>query len=352
MMERKVLKRKQRMILLFSVFFFFQLLLLPAYITCAEEDSSNTMYEVKPLLNEDQKSMGIDYFYFNVEPNETKEISVEIINHADTDELFDIQINEAVTNSNGFIDYSVEQRNSPKESPVSFDSVVGDTKQSVTVKANGTEKISFTLKVPEEGFEGILLGGVYISKQETKNQDSNNDSKEGLQIKQSLAYAVAIMLQEKIPYKEGNKLLMHSLKVDVSDHQSVLTYSLENPQPNILNRVQMITEIYREGEEVACATLKKETMSFAPKDRFDLKVPWEQAEISKGNYETVTVFTSGEETWKFENSFSVTKEDIVNIEKKGTPIKESENHYYVYIVISILLIIIIYLLILVLKKRK
>lgn len=349
-MECDVLKKKQRIILVFSVFFFFQLFLIPEYSTYGEGNSPTTMYEVKPLLNEDQKNMGIDYFYFNVQPNDNKEIFIEIINHADISEIFEVQINEAVTNSNGFIDYSIGKKTSTTESKVDFDSVVDNTIQSITVEAHGTKKVSFTLKIPEREFEGILLGGIYVSKQETENQNANDESKEGLQIKQSLAYAVAIMLQERIPYTEGKDLRMHSLKVDVSDNQSILTFSLENPHPNILNKVQMITEIYKDGEEIIYATLKKENMSFSPNDLFDLKVPWDQTEIIEGEYRAVTVFTSGEEHWEFEYLFSVTKEDIVNIEKNGSSIVDSKDQYYVNIIISVLLILIIYLLTVVLKK--
>lgn len=44
------------------------------------------------------------------QPNETKEISIEIINHVDTSEILEVQLNRDITNRNRFIDYRIDGR--------------------------------------------------------------------------------------------------------------------------------------------------------------------------------------------------------------------------------------------------
>ena len=161
------------------------------------------------------------------------------------------------------------------------------------------------------------------------------------------------MLQEEVPFKENSNLLSHSLMVDSKDHQSVLSFDLENPQPNILNNVQMVTNIYKENDtQKIYATLKKEQMSFAPKDRFKLNIPWTQNEITEGKYRVISTFSSGTDQWKFEHTIEVTNKDIKNIVNKGIPITGKKDSKLIYWLPSIIVLLIIYLLYLKIQRRK
>lgn len=134
-------------------------------IVNAESNQEQLSYEVKPLLEKEQTDSSLDYFYYQVAPNEQKKIAVEIKNHAKKPQTFNVEFNRANTNGNGMIDYSLNKKIKEYEgtSKIDIQQLVDKPNQKVTVEANSSKTVTFHLTLPEHRYEGILLGGIYVT---------------------------------------------------------------------------------------------------------------------------------------------------------------------------------------------
>lgn len=348
-------KIKLRIIELFSALFLSIVTIgvLPNVMN-VEANENQLSYEVKPLLETEQKDSRLDYFYYQVVPNEQKKISIEIKNHAEKAQTFAVEFNRANTNGNGMIDYSLHKKTKAYEgtSKIDIRQLVDNPTQEVTVEAKRSKTVTFHLKLPDHPYEGILLGGIYVTLVNERPQTKGQQS-ERIELQNTLAYAIAVMLQEKIPYKGGSRLNVDSLNVAEKDNQSVLKIHMQNLKPNILNKVKMTTKIYKEGEDKLYSEIEQENMNFAPEDWFSLEVIWPKEKIQRGKYEAQIVFESGAEKWVFKKKFSVTQDEIKQIQNKLiSQDKRPVDRLTIYIFSALIVVIIILVTLLFVKKRK
>lgn len=79
-----------------------------------------------------------------------------------------IEPNTAITNQNGVIDYSKHGHKKDSSLKYAFSDLISP-KQEIVIKGNETKKVPFTIQMPKESFDGIILGGFYV--QEINKED-------------------------------------------------------------------------------------------------------------------------------------------------------------------------------------
>ncbi|ANZ94833.1 hypothetical protein BFC19_05175 [Brochothrix thermosphacta] len=325
--------------------------LLTIPLTVSATSQENLSYEIKPLFDDNQQAEGLDYFYFEVKPSEKKTVAFEIINHSNVKKHYKIQLNRAVTNKNGFIDYSLSNAQDSETMTADFNQLVSFREKSIEVAGNDKVKVTAEITIPAKKFKGIVLGGVYITEVPVEAKEKKESHSSGLKFDQQLAYAIAVMLQEEIPYKEGKEIVLHELKAKSEAGQSQLKLMTENSKPNVLKDVSVVVDIYKDDQKNIYKTLKKEKMSFAPNSRFELDIPWEQSEMAQGNYKTVTTIASEKDKWVFKNSFSISPEEVKKA-AESDPFIEKQDNTLRNILIGVGALLLILITIILLKKRK
>ena len=95
----------------------------------------------------------------------------------DTEQAVTIEpkVNVALTNVNGIADYSMEVKEHDKTLKLPITDVVKAPNE-ITVPAKGQIELPIEVKMPEEEFDGILLGG--ISLQEKRRKIISHNKKE------------------------------------------------------------------------------------------------------------------------------------------------------------------------------
>ncbi|WP_368545481.1 DUF916 domain-containing protein [Enterococcus faecalis] len=320
----------------------------------SESNAKQLSYEVKPLFENQKNDQVLDYFYFETVPNEQKKISIEIKNNANEKQTFNVEFNRANTNGNGMIDYSLNKKIKDSEgtNKIDIQQLVNNPKQKVIVEANSSKIVTFYLKLPDYSYEGILLGGIYITVDNNKGLERDKQ-KDGIKLEPSLAYAIAVMIQEEIPYKGGSQLDVDSLSINEKDNQSVLRIDMSNPKPNILNKVNMNIKIYKEGENTVYSEITKDNMNFAPEDWFSLEIPWSKKELRKGRYVAKLEFISGKDKWLFEKKFFITQKEVNKIEDKLVLQDKYTNvKLLIYLLTLVLIILSIIVVLLILNRKK
>ncbi|BFH43359.1 DUF916 domain-containing protein [Paenibacillus melissococcoides] len=116
-------------------------------------------YSVKANIPENQINKNLTYFDLKMEPGSKQTISLTVKNgSAERIELM-IEPNTAITNQNGVIDYSKHEHEKDSSLKYAFSELISP-KQTVSVKGKETKEVPFTIQMPEEPFDGVILGGL------------------------------------------------------------------------------------------------------------------------------------------------------------------------------------------------
>lgn len=161
-------------------------------------------YGVSPLLPENQLD---DATYFNllVTPDNTQELHLQLSNQEDQAKTLKITPATASTSNTGTIQYTTtkaELLNGPVLSELL------SPPQTITLQGKETKIVTFTLTLPKQPFQGILLGSFFI---EEVNQDTSSPG-----LNNQFAYEIGLMIREskKLP---APKLSFNNLQLKNND---------------------------------------------------------------------------------------------------------------------------------------
>lgn len=102
-----------------------------------------------------------------MKPKQKQTLHLKFSNLSDKDVTVETTINPAITNVNGVVEYS---ENSPKLDKTLTYNIQRLTKLApeVKLKAKETMTVPFEVTMPEESWDGILLGGIYMKQKESE----------------------------------------------------------------------------------------------------------------------------------------------------------------------------------------
>jgi hypothetical protein len=186
-------------------------------------DSTDSAYSVSANIPEEQTNKDVSYFDLTVAPNDTRELSIHLSNVGEKDSVFEIEINNAATNTNGVIDYNQSSFKKDAFAKYTISDVLTTDATEVTVKAGEAKNVYFHLKMPKEALDGILLGGIHVSK-----QDNQSEKVSGTAIRNKYAYVVGVELRNNSnPVTPDLKLL--SVKAGLQSSSATIFAHLQNP---------------------------------------------------------------------------------------------------------------------------
>lgn len=199
-------------------------------------------YSVKANIPENQINKTLTYFDLKMEPGQEQEISLTVSNSSDKEASISISPNIAMTNQNGVIDYSQFKPKLDSTLEIPLNSIISG-KQDVTLAPNETKQIPFTIKMPEKAFEGIILGGFYISK-----ETINNSSKEekDVQIKNNYSYVIGIQLRESLN-EVTPELKLNKIKPALLNYRTAVTANLQNTEATLIKGLNVHAKIWKKG---------------------------------------------------------------------------------------------------------
>ena len=142
------------------------------------QDIGGADFSARPILEKHQTNDKTGYWWLDVQPGE--EINLEIqINNGKQKNTFDITSNQAVTNPNFVIDYSLKKRKlisiSSKKLFDFYNNVfIGDSKKpgskTIVLQAGESKKIPIKIKIPDSWKNNISIGGINVTRRATEEE--------------------------------------------------------------------------------------------------------------------------------------------------------------------------------------
>lgn len=288
-------------------------------------------FSIMPILPENQNPDVPSYFDLTVMPNQKQKLQVQIKNNSDEDQKYSIYVNTATTNQNGIIDYSISDFEKDESMKIFLKDCITLKENQVEVSANSEKRISFELSVPEEAFEGILLGGITIEPIVEEGKESVNNV-----FTRTIAIQLSEATTEIVPDLEEG-----TVSVSQENLRNNIKFELRNSTPTIISKVKAEIAITKQGDKTPVLEQTKEQLSFAPNSKFNLMTEWnDQFESGKYVYSIHLNDEKGNK-WDFKKEFEIKSEVAEKLNETSVDEKkDSIKDYLIYIIVVLTLIFI------------
>lgn len=311
-------------------------------------DSNESAYSVNANIPDFQKNKNVSYFDLQLDPNQKKEISIHLANSAKEKAIFNVDVNNAATNSNGVIDYGQTDLKKDLSAKYVLNQLVTPKNQEIELQASESKDVTFQVQMPKDHFKGIILGGIHISK-----KDNVSEKVDGTAIRNKYAYVIGVKLQNDTDAVTPD-LKLNSAKAGLQNSYTTVFANVQNPTPGIISKVNFDAKITKKGSKDVLYETKKENMSIAPNTNFDFPISLNKEKIEAGDY-TVTIDANEGNTdkpWHLTTDFTIQSEKAKKINKEAVTEDKGIPYLPAIITVGILLLLIIAFLSYKLLKQK
>lgn len=335
--------------LLFTALIFFGLFWhVPAVLAEQNGQEMNKFY-VQAVIPENQVDLNKSYFDLRILPDQEQELVVKLVNPSDQPISITANAYNASTTEEGMIDYTVRGvKDKSLEYP--FESLVKVIDNNVSLQPYETKIARFTLKMPKEKYDGVIVGGLRF----TKNLSEDESTSKEVTIKQRFHYVVGVVLNETdvsvLPNYE-----MVSVKVAQSKQGKKISVidSIRNKNAAVSKKMDLKIAIHKKGNETTLIQAEKKDLEMAPDSVMDFPVPITR-QLKPGKYVSKTQLEQDGKKWTFENEFVISRDQakVINEENKATEVESRIPLWIIMIVVVLIVLVLLQAIILWRKKEK
>lgn len=313
-----------------------------------EKLASSPNFSVQAILPENQKSKNVSYFDFELMPNsqQTIEIAISSVSAVGEERTYKIEVNNATTNRNGLVDYSEGDREKDSSLKIALSEIV-KVVPTVTIPHGETVRVPIQIDMPDEHFEGILLGGITV----TEVEDELEDTKQ--QVTNVFYYNIGLALSQGdvTPPLELNLV---GVSKSQENRRSIISGIIQNPTARILRNLSIDASIHRKGQVKPLFYRSETNMAMAPNSNFDFGVGTEDQPLKAGSYTMKVKATAEDEEWEWTKAFEITKEEAKKLNETAVGLEINNTILYIGVAVGLLsaLLVIITLLIVTNKRIK
>ncbi|RDX00787.1 DUF916 and DUF3324 domain-containing protein [Listeria kieliensis] len=309
-------------------------------------------FAVQAIIPENQVDKSQTYFDLRMKPGQKQDIEVELRNDTKKDVTVEIQANTAITNDNGVVEYSGPRKKKDSSLKVDFKKIA-EVQKEAKLKSGTSQKVKVHLKMPNQLFDGVVLGGLYFTE---KEDDSNKtkDKKNENQIINRYAYTIGVQLTETDKQVKPN-LVLNSVKPTQINFRNAISANIQNDQAAIIKDMTIEAKIYKKGKSDALYHTVQKNLRMAPNSNFNFGVGLDNKPFKPGKYVFKGVAKIGDKKWILNKEFTIQDKEAKDFNNKAVQLEKDYTWIYVLvgsIVIIILLAIISYLIYRLKRKSK
>lgn len=285
----------------------------------ASADETETMFErvgftVRAKLPDNQIDKTRSFFNLKVEPGLKQTLEVEVINTSQEDREVQVELNSAMTNANGVVDYSIQNVEYDQSLEIPITEMASLREDTVIVKAGQTASVFIELDVPEQSFPGIVLGGLTFS--EANSSDSKDSTTEGVSLGSQYAYTIGLVLTEGEELEVDNLNLL-SVEPGVVEGRKVIQATIQNDQAKIIRGITVEAELFKAGSQDVLREHTDSNLEMAPNSNFPFAIPWGRQPLEQGDYLLKMKAYTDTDEWIWEEKFEVTSELVRQINQEA-----------------------------------
>lgn len=298
--------------------------LVNALPVAAHADEGNVGFSVQAILPENQVNSEVTYFDMRMEPGQKQTIQMEIVNDSVEDVTFNVNVNQAYTNENGFIDYDKPKAEEPFDESLKYkiDEIFTYDKE-VMVPGGETKLVDLEIAMPDESFDGEILAGVQVLKDPSRGKDTTG------QITNVFAYVTGLRLT-MTDTEVQRELKVTGVHADAAFGKSAVVATVVNPTMTAIGKLDYQGVVYQKGNKEGTSETFEyvgKEMSMAPNSVYDFAIDLGKKAMKPGDYIVeLKVNDAKGNIWEFAEEFTITAkkaEEVNKIVLPETDIKEA-----------------------------
>lgn len=222
-------------------------------------------FSVKAQIPANQIDKEAAYFDLLVEPGQNQKLVVQVWNPGEEPLQVEVETLTAFTNRNGFISYSGSGRQD-ETLPWSFEELTEVQEPLLEISPNSIGQAVITLSLPEEEWDGLLLGSIRIAEYidpEALEEESG--------IVHRLSYSIAVRLRENMEEVEP-EVLLGEIETGLVNHKAAIIANIRNTSATIVEDVNVSAKVVRKEDGVPVISLTQEEVELAPNTIFPLSL--------------------------------------------------------------------------------
>lgn len=304
-------------------------------------------YSVKAEIPDNQIDQNLNYFDLLIKPEEKQDIAINITNNSNEIKNFNICVNNALTTTNGNIDYNQHGLQTDESMKISIEELVQNTHEKIEIKPGETQRVIFHISMPKEKVEGMILGGINI----TQDHDYKEEEKQNILVKNMYSYIIGIKIRQELEPVTPD-LHLNEIQTGLVNNASSVIANLQNSTATLLRNVSIEAQITKKEDNTIVLKTKKENMSIAPNTNFDFLINSHHEMITSGEYTLDISVSSDQGNWTFTKDFTVKNKQTIPSEVKYKNNQSIKDYNLLDITLFfIFLVIISYIIYRIRKKR-
>ena len=289
--------------------------------------AENVDFSVAANLPANQVDTQNSYFDLWMKPKQVQKLTLTVSNQSTETKTVTVSPNTATTNQNGVIDYSHHDVKPDQSQKISVQKLISGPKK-IDIPAKSQQQISYQLKMPAKSFDGVLLGGFYVTAQ--PNKVTSTHQKAGVSLNNQFAYVIGLQL------RENRKTIKPVVKLGKITPKTINLYpaveaDIHNPTGTILHNLTVQTKISQNGKILHEAV--KKGVSMAPNSSFQYPISWDRQALTPGHYHLdTTVKDEIGHQWHFKRAFAVTSHQarsvMSRVQAPVSAVKSTPNYWW------------------------
>ena len=306
---------------------------------------SDAGFSVRAKLPDNQLDKNLTYFDLRMLPEQEQQLEVEITNQLDIPLLINAETISASTNRHGIIDYTTPAIYD-KTLQVPFSRIATMAKTSIIVPARSSETAIIDITMPEESFDGIILGGLVFTRENEGPKETSTTT-----INNIFSYVIGVKLSENDVVVMPQFELANVAPATVN-YRPEFVHEIRNTQAAIVKGIDIIISV-EDQHGMTWAKTNKTNIDMAPNSNMPLGIASENGKFKAGKYTSTVLIKYNEEIFTYQRDFVITaaQADSINDEI----ITESPTINLQHILLALLMVVIVLILSLVWliqKQRK
>lgn len=298
--------------------------------------ASELNFSVNAVIPDNQIDKEKSYFDLKVTSGEKQKLIVKLRNTTDKEIVINPHIQSAKTNKNGVIDYTPNKIKKDDTLKIAMEDVA-KVPEEVTVPPQSEKDLTIEVTVPKDKFDGVILGGIYLKEDTSKNKEE--DKENDVAIKNEYSYVVALQMRQN-DNKVKPMLHMNEVNPETQNARNVIVANIQNSEPMIISKLKIDATVNKKGSKDNLAILKKENLQVAPNSNFNIAVPLEGEKLEAGTYILNMKAESAGKEWQFKKEFSISADKATTMNEKDVTLeKETPTMLYIFLGVAFLIVI-------------
>ncbi|MHC5250704.1 DUF916 and DUF3324 domain-containing protein [Enterococcus sp. LJL90] len=285
----------------------------------ATSDNSEVSTGFTYALNfpENQVDTSLNYYRLMMTPGQEQEITITLSNPGTEAITVELQLNGAKTNGSGGIEWNNDTIDNDASLMFPFEDIVSGP-ASVDLAGGETKEVTFSIKMPETSFDGIITGGLRLMK---AGQTDNVDETNGSQVINQYAYAISIVLQEN-DIELTPDMQYNSAYAGQSNYRNTIFVNLSNVVATFLNDLTIEAQISSAGSSEVLYEAKTTGMRMAPNSLIDFPISMNGDRMVPGTYTAHVLATSGDMRWEWTEEFEITEGEAQEFNERDVGLEQ------------------------------